>query len=371
MEYSKSSALEEQSKREKLISVVVPIYNGEKYIESGLNSILSQTYSMIEIILVNDGSTDGTARKCDTAASTYSNVKVIHQENKGTATARNSGLAQACGEYIYFFDIDDAMKENMLEIMVGLIEQYQVDLVVCGYYFKVEEYIKNKVVVTYLEEKKYPFTVYSSFNKLKKDYIDLWDADMFSNVWNKLYRMDAIQKYNISFRDGHVYTEDRVFNRAFLLRCPSMVITDKCLYYYIRERAGSTTERYREDSFIIRNKEFNEFKEHFRTIGIWNEKAREYVCREFIERIVGCIENVFHADKQLSSKEKYLKIKFMIYHKDVREASKYARCHSGKMCLLEIPIKSKWIMGAYIMGDTIYQIRKRKPALFHKLKNKR
>lgn len=353
------------------VSVVVPVYNGEKYIKQCVDNLKAQIYSDIEVFFVDDGSKDKSGELLDYYVKNDNRFRVIHKENGGTARARNTGLDNATGKYITFLDVDDEYKPEMIEKMIKVMEKYQVELAVCGFYFKIENVKDEKTVTTYLEEKKYPFSVFKSFDELKEQYIPIWDSDLFSNVWNKLYSMDAIHKYGFRFRDGHVYTEDRVFNRLYLSKCHSLVMMDECLYYYVRERTGSTTEKYREDSFTIRDKEYNEFTEHFKQLGIWNGESREYTSREFIERIAGCIENVFHAGKQKSIKEKYEIIGNMIHHKDVREAIKYAKCRSKKMRIFILPIRWNCTLGAFIFGEIIYHIRKNNPALFHKLKSKR
>lgn len=356
-------------KQVELVSIVVPVYNGEKYIENCVKYIKNQTYTNLEIILVNDGSTDNSRIICEAAIKDDKRFKLINKKNGGTARARNTGLENATGKYITFLDVDDEYKIEMIEKMVDLIEEYQVELVVCGYYFKIENEKNGITTTTYLEEKRYPFSVFYSFDEMRDKYISIWDSDMFSNVWNKLYSMETIRRNGMRFRDGHVYTEDRVFNRLFLSKCQSVLVTDQCLYYYVRERIGSTTEKYREDSFDIRHKEFIEFNAHFKEMGIWDEVSREYTCREFIERIAGCIENVFHG--KMSFGEKYGRIKMMISDKDTREAIKYAKCRSLKMRIFVLPIRWNWTFGTYMMGLMIYLIRKSNPVIFHKLKSKR
>ena len=353
------------------LSIVIPVYNGEKYIRQCYEGIASQSFTDWEAIFVDDGSKDGTAQILDELAGADSRVSVIHKANGGTATARNAGLDISSGKYITFLDCDDEIKRDMYEKMVELMNSTQADMGTCGFYFKLEKECGGTSETTYLEEKYYPDNVYRSREEIKEHLVDMWDSDLLSNVWNKLYRMDLIREKNLRYRDGHVYTEDRVFNRQFIENCDSMAFTSECLYYYVRERVGSTTEKYRDDSFIIRNKEYNEFKAHYKKLGIWNEKSREYTSREFIERIAGCIENVFHAGKELSARKKYDRIKSMVEHPDTREAIKYARCRSKKMRIFVLPIKWNWAPGAYLMGFTIYFIRSRNPVLFHKLKSSR
>ncbi len=357
--------------KEKLVSVVIPVYNGARYIRGCVKFLKKQTWKNLDIIFVDDGSSDGSGEVCERECRDDTRFRVLRQENGGTARARNTGLATARGEYITFLDVDDEYAPEMIEKLALLIEAQESDLAVCGYYFKIEAGEGEHARTRYLEKKNYPPRIFQDFSELKREYIAIWDADMFSNVWNKLYRMETIRKYGMRFRDGHVYTEDRVFNRLFLSKSGRVALTDECLYYYIREREGSTTEKYRDDAFVIRDKEYREFKAHFKEMGIWNEESREYTSREFIERIAGCIENVFHAGRRLSVRRKYQIIREMILHEDTREAVRYARHRSRKMRLFAAPIRMKWTAGAYVMGMTIYLIRRCSPAAFHKLKSMR
>lgn len=349
-----------------LVTIVVPIYNGAKYVKHCAEQIQAQSYSNLEIIFVNDGSTDNTASVCEGVIRDDSRFKLINKANGGTSTTRNKGIDNAHGKYIAFFDCDDEYDPEMIATLVEEIELHNADMVSCGYYFKVQSGTD-----TYLEEKSYPNRFFPDFESMKNEYVSIWDSDMFYNIWNKLYRMEVIEKYHIRYREGHVYTEDRVFNRAYISKCKGIVLLEKCLYYYVRERSGSTSERYWEKNFEVRDKEYNELKEHFKEMDVWNEESREYVSREFIERVAGCIENVFHAEDQISNKEKKNLIKRMINNPDVREASRYARCRSKKMRIIAIPIKTNWVFGSYIIGSLIYQVRKSNPVLFHKLKGKR
>ncbi len=350
-----------------LVTIVVPVYNGETYVKHCVEQIKGQTYKNLEVIFVNDGSTDDSAQVIQEAIKEDDRFNLINKENGGTSTTRNKGIDNAHGEYIAFFDCDDEYEPDMIREMVFAIEENDADLVSVGYYFKIE----TNNGETYLEEKKYPFRFFKSFDDMKAEYVALWDKDMFYNVWNKLYRMSIINQYHIRYRVGHVYTEDRVFNRSFLSCCNGVVILDKCLYYYVRERAGSTSERYWDKNFDVRLKEYNELKEHFRDRQLWNKESREYVSREFIERVAGCIENVFHAGNSIGVGNKYRLIRDMIHHTDVKEASKYAKCKSKKMRFIAMPIKFGLTPLAYAMGYGIYAIRRSNPVLFHKLKGKR
>ena len=350
------------------LSIVIPVYNAGRYLSSCIKNLRGQTFQDWEAVFVDDGSTDGSGSLLEELTAGEPRFHVIHQENGGTARARNAGLEKASGEYVTFMDSDDELDPELYEKLVRLMDETGADLGICGYYFKIEDAEGNS---TYLEKKTYPSCFLENWEQIRPRLIDLWDQDMLSNVWNKIYRMDVIASRRLRYRDGHVYTEDRVFNRQFLENCRSIAVTQDCLYYYVRERTGSTSEKYREDSFTIRHKEYLEFQTHFKALQMWDETSKEYVCREFTERIAGCIENIFHAGRALSEREKCRRISRMITHPDVRAAVSAAKCRSRKMRILVFPIRKQSVLMTYLMYGSVYWIRKNDPVLFHKLKGRR
>lgn len=353
------------------LSIVIPVYNGAKYVSTCLEMIRQQTLQDWEAVFADDGSTDNSGELLDELAKTDERVKVYHQKNGGTARARNCGLDHASGQFVTFMDCDDELDPRMYETLVKLIEDTDTDMAVCGYYFKVEQAVNGEVTTAYLEDKTYPDCILKGRDQIRKKLVDLWDKDMLHNVWNKAYRMSLIREKGLRYRDGHVYSEDRVFNRLFIENCDSIAVTSQCLYYYIRERAGSTSEKYWDIYFDIRHKEYIEQQEHFQHMDLWNDEAREYVCREFVERIAGCIENVFHAKNSLSEKQKKEKIRAFVTHPDVQDALQYAQCRSRKMKLLLYPVQHENVTMTYWIYRAVYVIREKNSALFHRLKSKR
>lgn len=350
------------------LSIVVPVYNGISYIRNCLTNLQRQTFQDWEVIFVDDGSTDSGGYLMDQLAVTEYRCQVLHQKNGGTARARNTGLERASGQYITFLDVDDELDPHMYETLIQLMEQTGADMGICGYYFKIEQLIEGRAETTYLEKKSYPDCILRGREQIREKLTELWDTDMLSNVWNKVYRMDLIRDKHLRYRDGHVYTEDRVFNRLFLENCDSIAVTGKCLYYYVRERAGSTSEKFREDYFDIRYKEYLEFQQHFKNMDSWNETSREYVCREFTERISGCLENMFHSVPPLPEKRIKEGIKQVISNQAVQEALCYAKTRSKKMKVLLLPIRLQNVTLTYFIYKGVFTVRKHNPALFHKLK---
>ena len=125
----------------KKVSIIIPIYNVEEYLSQCLDSIVNQTYSNLEVILINDGSTDNCLEICNKYINKY-NWKLINKKNGGLSSARNAGLKEFTGDYVYFIDSDDWIKEDMIEVLVSLLENKKADIVECGIYWVYDNEIK-------------------------------------------------------------------------------------------------------------------------------------------------------------------------------------------------------------------------------------
>ena len=213
-----------------LISVIVPVYNVEKYLRKCIDSIINQTYRNLEIILVDDGSPDNCGAICDEYAAEDSRVKVIHKKNEGVSVARNEGLEKSNGELIIFIDPDDFIENEMLADMHDNIIKYNVDVVCCGYFIeKLDEMIR-----------KYPNRGIFSSNELIEK---LFSMEVFSVIWNKMFKksvlLDNKNKY-IQFPIGIYMGEDVLWLTRVLKRCKEGYCIDKCYYHWIRREESAT-----------------------------------------------------------------------------------------------------------------------------------
>ena len=217
------------------VSVVVAAYNVERFLPKTIESILTQTYSDIEILLVDDGSTDQSGEICDSYARKDVRCKVIHQQNKGLSGARNTGKKHASGEYISFIDGDDILHPAFIGALVSLLEQEPTCDVAIALGVKVaaEEPIRK-----YLDAKPdlNDYRVISA-----EEYINLLMSDSSEQsyqwhvVWNKLYRTEFVQ--NMEFEKVH--NEDLVFNYKMALQCPKIVKMNSVPLYFWIQRGTS------------------------------------------------------------------------------------------------------------------------------------
>ncbi len=211
------------------VSIIIPVYNAEKYITECFNSIQNQTYSNFEAIIINDGSTDRSLSLAEEYASLDNRFKVFSQENKGSSAARNTGLKLAEGEYLAFVDADDWLENNFLEILTGLIRENKADVAVCDFCKNGEN--EGKWTDGLFDKKQ---TVHEYLN-----------TRMFNRVMNKIYRREIT--LDVSFPEGRNYMEDAVWTATIIENVHRTVRTHQALYNYrCQEKSISHIKRKKE-----------------------------------------------------------------------------------------------------------------------------
>ena len=219
-------------------SVIIPVYNVEKYINRCLKSILSQRYNDLEIILIDNGSTDRSGSICDIYANEDANISVYHIENHGVGSARNFGLSKARGEFIYFVDSDDYLVGNLFAEFEDKLTP-DLDLLVFSYYNSFEQEMTEK------NRKKKILPYNGSYDKydFSKIFKDLFLSDMLYTVWNKLYRREFLIENNISF-EKYELGEDVRFNLNAYRNVNKVYLSQDSYYVYVIGRKGSAMSSY-------------------------------------------------------------------------------------------------------------------------------
>lgn len=210
-----------------MISVIVPIYNVQKYLPQCLDSIINQTFWDLEIILVDDGSLDGCGKICDEYAQKDKRIKVYHKENGGLSSARNYGIARANGEYLGFVDGDDWIEPDMFKTLVNLIEDKKADLAICRFWYEYPE--RSSINESVIDK---------CFDNEKDLLMALIKGSVGNVIWNKLYRKSCFT--NIDFPDNHAF-EDIATLYKILNRVTIAVICSIPLYHY-RMRKGAISK---------------------------------------------------------------------------------------------------------------------------------
>ena len=221
-----------------LISIIVPIYNVEKYLKKCIESILHQTYENFELILVDDGSPDSCGKICDDYAKNDHRIKVIHKKNGGLSDARNAGIEVAKGEYIGFVDSDDYISSTMYKDLLDGCLSNKADIAMCGRYVVSESYeiIKEEFVTDNLKK-------YSSGVAIGK--LLLWDT-CDSAAWDKLYKKSLFN--GIKYPLG-VMSEDYDVTSRLFAKANQIIHVGKALYYYVQRNGSITKQHFNRNRF--------------------------------------------------------------------------------------------------------------------------
>ncbi|NLM68317.1 MAG: glycosyltransferase [Enterococcus sp.] len=232
------------------ISIIVPVYNSEKYIETCHESLLNQTYPMFEVIYVDDGSTDRSKERLTKLIADQAHLqksfKVVSQENQGVSAARNKGIEIAQGEYILFIDSDDYVSPYFCEKMLSIIEESQADVAMCNYHL-----VKtNGIYENHLPNISNDATM-NQFEEITAARLSILAANGFRGfVWNKIYKASILKKNRFS-TELH-YLEDLIFNLQILNQVQKVVYTTESLYYYrLHEESAVQTFNEKQLTYLV------------------------------------------------------------------------------------------------------------------------
>ena len=242
------------------ISIIMPVYNKEKYLYKSIKSILNQTYENFELIIVNDGSTDNSSSICHKFEQEDSRIKVIDIENNGVSNARNIGIKNANGQYIQFIDADDYIDKYMLEDLVNLSEKYNTDIIITE--IKKVDLKSNKSKEILL-----PFSGLKSIDDMMDNFAQVQkETGIYGCVSNKFIRKSIIDEYGLKFDKRLWLAEDLDFYLELYKYVTNVYFCNKAYYYYVQEAENSSTtsdKKYdylQQAEIIIKEKEMLDYK---------------------------------------------------------------------------------------------------------------
>lgn len=260
------------SQEKALISIIIPVYKVEKYLEKCIQSVINQTYENLQIILVDDGSPDNCGKICDEYAKKDHRIEVIHKSNGGLSDARNKGLEIAKGEYIGFIDSDDYIESDMYEVLYNLLKQYNADVSICNFYTVSQGKIAIKNAENGIKE-------YNRIEILKEV---LLDNNIQSYAWNKLYKKELFDE--IKYPVGKKY-EDIGTTFYLLEKCNKVVVTGKPEYYYINRQdsiVNNVTETTITDYIELIMQRYDYIEENIKELSSYN--------KDYLKRILKTAE---------------------------------------------------------------------------------
>lgn len=281
---------------EEIISIIVPVYNVEKYLDKCVNSIVNQTYKNLEIILVDDGATDNSPKMCDEWAKKDDRIKVIHKANGGLSDARNTGIKNATGDYLAFVDSDDYIESDIYEVLYKMILRDNADLAMCSFK-KVDEQgndieTKNNVIAEVIGKKEF-------FERMMNDH-----SGFYVVAWNKLYKKCLFD--NLEYPVGKLYEDSFVIHEV-INKCDIISVTNKQLCNYLQNKNGITHRK-----VDIRN--LDKFEFEYNRYKFFMQNGYDYLLKSLRQNVEDKYMRIFPELKINGKSEykRYIEIRDMI-----------------------------------------------------------
>lgn len=313
-----------------LISVIVPIYRVEEYLERCVKSILSQTYENLEVILVDDGSPDQCPAICDACAEKDARVKVIHQENKGLSGARNAGIDAASGEYLAFVDSDDYVSPHFIEELYQLLQDTGCAIGQCRF-----SYVKGDGLV---EEGNSAFCIYRGESLMEQLYGPEEKATCFVVAWNKLYRAELFKETGIRYPEGRIHEDEATTYRLFH-EAKKLAFLDRALYGYYTENGGSITS-------VFSAKRLQWLTAHEERIAFFKKNGYEKLLPVAYRKLCdACITFYFRCTEQVKDAEEL--------KKELRKRLETYRAN-GAAWIAALPLKTRMGYELFSMSPGLY-----------------
>lgn len=327
------------------ISIIVPIYNKSETLKHCIDSILNQEYQNLELVLVDDGSSDNSFDICSNYAEKDTRVKVFKKKNGGVSSARNFGLKVASGKFIQFVDADDFLEKNMCSKMVDAMALGDFDVVVCSYKKHTEGKIKEKTSLDFECE---------NVSQFKDKFSFLFENALFNPPWNKLYKREKI---NFLFDENFSLGEDLLFNLEYFKTCKKVKIIKTCLYNYVDKCIDSLSKAYSDallENQLYLYKKVKAFsKEYFGDAFLDGS-----IDRVFLKEIYYLLKKIVY-QKDLAKKEKIFKIKSILERKEIKEIPENLKISDNQIKIVALMIRKKLKCSLFIFFKLKNLLRKR------------
>ncbi|MBO5797734.1 MAG: glycosyltransferase [Clostridia bacterium] len=269
---------------EPLVSLIVPVYNAEAFLPAGLLALRGQTHRHIEIILVNDGSTDQSGDLCDRAAGEDARIRVIHQENRGVGPARNAGIAAARGEYLMFPDADDTPLPHMVATLVAAAEQSGAEVTLCGYQAFDGDGQREQVTL--------PEQLLEGHEAVRRFAASLVPLGVVGYPWNKLYKREFIVANHLQFPPMRRF-QDGVFNLEVFHHATCVQVVAEPLYRYKLNDLTGIFQKFPADMFCLLCEITEAFYGKLSTWGLSPAEYKKNIRPFFLNGVVGCVDCLY------------------------------------------------------------------------------
>lgn len=336
------------------ISVVMPVYNVEKYLKGAVASILSQSYDNFELILVDDCSPDSCGEMCDEIAKGDARVKVIHKPvNQGLGLARNTGMEHCTGDYITFVDSDDTVESDTLEKLAGFIDGGKYQIVAFGL---VQDYINADGEIAFSDEIKADEEM-QAFNRadIARAAMQMDLQRIFPYACNKIYSRAFLQENSLLF-DETKLMEDFVFNIAVFAKAESLLVVPDVFYHYMKPMHETLASAYNPDFFNLCKMRYGKEVELLEKAGVKDEFFRQAARDIFIKHILSVIIRNDNPKANLTFGQRHSLVKEILNDKTVTEMLKNSNTSSLAIKVLQFVFKAKLSLVSMLLAK-VYEIK--------------
>ncbi|RST79673.1 glycosyltransferase family 2 protein [Blautia sp. SG-772] len=347
-----------------ILSVIMPIYNAEKYLKASIECILNQSFRELELILVNDCSTDNSRSLCESYAEKDDRVILVNlKKNGGAGNARNRGIEIARGEYITFMDSDDFLEQDIYEKAYRKAQKYNLDMVIWGI---TEEYYdkKNKCYYTnllYMDD-----CICNDLEKVKDIVIWLEDKTIFGYQWNHFYRTELIRKHHIEFEKVILY-EDYFFNLAVTKHIESVGVLSDCAYHYKKRQNDSITTKFIPDYFELSQRRIITMYQIYCEWKHFNDDVRNVLGQRYLRYIMAALAKSYDPRSEFNNKKRKCLVN------EITDGNIYQKtamvCQiNGVLKVLQYGLNKKNEHLCLGLGKCVWMIKEKLPQLFSKIR---
>lgn len=344
------------------ISIIMPVYKSEKYLESSIETVLSQSFTDFELLLVDDCSPDNSGAICDAYAEKDDRIKVLHlAENGGAGNARNEGMKVIIGKYLCFLDADDYFDNNMLEVLVKSVEKNPAKVVIFGL---VEEYFTREGTPTGSKTVSYENKILTDKQSVRNEILSLELVDLYGYPCNKMYKVEYLKSTGAVFPKMK-FNEDIIFNIDFFMDVDSCNILDFTPYHYVK-RSGSTTGSfiltYFEDIMVKIDRLYDQF-------DYWNMLSNEnlnIIALRYVRCIFSALERNFDKRSGMNAKQRKEFISNEINGERFKKFEAYLY-GGGVIGIMARVYKTKSSLLCLALAKVISLVKKHLPAIFSKI----
>ncbi len=344
------------------ISVIIPVYNAIDTIERAVNSILSQSFKNFEIIIIDDGSEDGSSDVIKSLAITSSKIRIISIPNSGVSAARNRGIQEARGKYIMFLDSDDLLHSGILELVHQHTIEFVSDVFIFGFEL-VDEYMNSVSKYSYSSKKYYDKT------GMAGDLAYVYICNQLNMVWNKAFRTAWVKEKQLLFKK-YQYGEDRLFVFDSLSEAEKVEISDVIGYSYVVSLSGSLISNFNTDKFCVCCLIDEQIRSLISDPGPVKSEELAILDYMFIKCVISCFVQLHDRTCSLSFKEKLQYISKITNHPNVRR--KRVRYTKGGLSyvLLSGFLRTRLSLLNYFSSYTINKVKNQRPSIFVRIKHR-